>query len=169
MCSRNRQMESQQLNEVAHLTQVSFSSITMVVHLWLRSEVKAFEHRTPLTPEACRQLIASGKRHGIVPIVDFEVEDHSTTPEPKLLCKSVGFCCRQSTGSHIHRVFIVIERGSGWIRPDMALDFSALVCASAAVPLALWPLLSLTLNSSEHGFCQPLTLAEIGKGLWLSF
>lgn len=31
-----------------------------MVHLWLRAEVKPYEHRTGLTPETCRELLALG-------------------------------------------------------------------------------------------------------------
>ena len=39
-----------------------FSPSTMAPHLWLRAEVKANEHRTALTPDAYRELIAQGAR-----------------------------------------------------------------------------------------------------------
>ena len=33
---------------------------TQKTHLWLRAEVKPFEHRTPVTPDICKKLLDEG-------------------------------------------------------------------------------------------------------------
>jgi hypothetical protein len=34
--------------------------MTATTHLWLRAEVKPFEHRTPVTPDVCKKLLEAG-------------------------------------------------------------------------------------------------------------
>ena len=34
---------------------------TQKTHLWLRAEVKPFEHRTPVTPDICKKLLDEGR------------------------------------------------------------------------------------------------------------